>query len=120
MPHSLHDQATRKPLFVAKLYDSHCIAVDLSNVYEYHGSFLPLLSIVLMMTVTSLLVILQRRSTVLLRCCHRAVAPRCSSIVQPLDICTPLVHVGPQHTSIVGQQAVDLSLNVGGLRPDAA
>lgn len=92
-----------RPPSEAGLYDSHCIGVDLSNFYEHHSSSLPLLCLVLMMAVTSLPAILQRRSAVLLRSRHRAVAPGSSSIIESLDVCAPLIHVGSQHASIVSQ-----------------
>lgn len=50
----------------------------------------------------------------------RPVPPRRRSIIQRLDIRAPLVNIRPQHAAIVRDQAVDLALYVGGLRPDAA
>lgn len=92
----------------------------LSNVYEIHSRRHADTLLVAMMTVNLSLAILERRNAILLRSRHRAVAPRGRSIVETLDVSTPLVLIRPQHASVVSQQAVDFAFDVGGLRPDSA
>lgn len=47
-------------------------------------------------------------------------APRGSRIVQSLDVILPLLNVDTLDAAVVGQEAIDLALDVGRLGPDAA
>lgn len=40
--------------------------------------------------------------------------------IQALDVLLPLIHVWPEKTSVVRQQAVHFAFDIGRLRPDAA
>ena len=73
-----------------------------------------------MVVACSALAILLHRSTVLLLGCHSTIASRSRSIIECLDVCSPLVCVRSEHAAVVRQQSVDLALDVGGLGPDAA
>lgn len=48
---------------------------------------------------------------------RRIAAPRGGSIVKGLDIRLPLLLVHSRHASIVGDQTIDLALDIGGLGP---
>lgn len=50
----------------------------------------------------------------------RPTTARRRSIVERLDVGSPLLRVEPLHAAIIGHEAVDLAFDIGRLRPDAA